>query len=127
MKNTPLKIIILDIFKNISKPLSALEIKKELLKNNFSPNKTTIYRQLEKLEENWVLQSVVLNSWVKFFELKKDNHFHFTCNSCDWIFCLKDKNIDSSILNKKNELEGKWFKIKGFDFFMSWLCENCNK
>lgn len=125
MKNTILNQALLEVFKETCNPISALEIKKKLSIKKLSPNKSSLYRQLEKLEENWFLQSVVLNSWIKHFEVKKENCYHFVCEECKEISCFEDEIISSKISLKIKELEQDWFSINNTNLFLNGFCKSC--
>jgi len=85
--------IVLNQFQKRSKALSTVELIKRLDKKI---NKTTIYRILDKLEDDGVLHSFVGINGVKWYakcsnctkSMHTDIHPHFQCLSCGKVDCL---------------------------------------
>ena len=86
--------LILNEINSSSDALSVVELVKRL-QNKI--NKTTIYRVLEKLEDDGVLHSFLDNSGLKWYAkcsgcskaVHYDVHPHFQCKSCGTIQCLE--------------------------------------
>ena len=86
--------LILNEINSSSGALSVVELVKRL-QNKI--NKTTIYRVLEKLEDDGVLHSFLDNSGLKWYAkcsgcskaVHYDVHPHFQCKSCGTIQCLE--------------------------------------
>lgn len=86
--------LILNEINSSSGALSVVELVKRL-QNKI--NKTTIYRVLEKLEDDGVLHSFLDNSGLKWYAkcrgcskvVHHDVHPHFQCKSCGTIQCLE--------------------------------------
>lgn len=94
---------------------------KNILKNIGNIDKTTIYRNLEKLVASWEVLEDFLNNWEKIYSIKKTHHHHFICEKCGDkinIWCILEKQI--KIFEKQFN-----FKIKNHSFLLSWLCEKC--
>jgi Fur family ferric uptake transcriptional regulator len=85
--------VLLNQFKKKSKALSTVELIKRLDKKL---NKTTIYRVLDKLEDDGVLHSFVGINGIKWYAkcnnctkaMHTDIHPHFQCLSCGKVDCL---------------------------------------
>jgi Fe2+ or Zn2+ uptake regulation protein len=86
-------------------------------------DKTTIYRNLKRLSENWeILEDLNIN-WEKVYKNKNCHHHHFYCTECRTkksIWC----NIERTITDIEKE---KWFKVTSHTFILSWICDNCKK
>jgi len=90
--------LLLKQFQKESKALSVVELIKRLDKEL---NKTTIYRVLDKLEDDGILHSFLGFNGVKWYAKcvkcsksnHKDIHPHFQCLSCGRVDCL-DMNIN---------------------------------
>ncbi len=84
-------------FQNDSGAISAIELVKRL-SSNF--NKTTVYRVLDKLEDDGVLHSFLGNNGIKWYAKCNgcsksghiDVHPHFQCLDCGKMDCL-DINV----------------------------------
>lgn len=126
MRQTKLTKILLEVLSTASQPLSIPEIKSELLTNfDQKPNKTTLYRQFQKLVESNQVEEVLLTNSVTHYELKKDHHHHFICNECDTIQCLQDKNLEKEIHKLEHILENQGMKIQQHQFSFSGNCQKC--
>lgn len=102
---------ILKILEEFNGPVSAIEI----INRIGSRNKTTVYRQLNKLVETKVLRLIVSTVEAKtYYELSSDLHSHFECVNCGLINCLK--NFSAPEIKS-----GRIFSSK-FDG----LCNSCN-
>lgn len=116
---------ILDIFKARNKPLSAIEITQELLNKKISPNKSTIYRAILKLELNGLISQTDFVNGSKRFELvdTSHQHHHLICQSCNKLVCLDlNKKLNPIIVNLEKQTN---FKVKTgrVDFFG--ICPDC--
>ena len=87
-------------------------------------NKTTIYRVLEKLEEDGVLHSFLGKDGLKWYakckacspSKHKDVHPHFQCLKCGKVDCLPINMTIPSIPNRKVEVS---------QILIQGLCEYC--
>ena len=108
---------IIDIISNNKCPISAKNIWSKL--ENI--DKTTIYRNIEKLLNDWIILEDFSTSWEKLHSIKKKHHHHFVCGSCN-----KTENIWCFMNNEINLLEEKfWFKVKNHSFVLNWICKKC--
>ncbi len=87
------------LLENANKPLTAQEIIVELQKAHLSPHKTTIYRLLERLQQEQKVQSVQLDEKSTRYEKKASHHHHIVCERCNRVEDLIIKN-EKQILNK---------------------------
>ncbi len=84
-------------------------------------NKTTIYRNLDKLILSWKILAEFSKNWEKLYSIKENHHHHFICDICNKkinIWCtLEDyiKNIESTFN----------LKINNHSFTLNWICNNC--
>lgn len=91
--------LLLKEFENEKNAISVIDLIERL---NSKLNKTTIYRVLEKLEEDGVLYSIFSNKGTKWYArcngCSESNHYdlhpHFECSNCGKIDCL---NIEFQI------------------------------
>lgn len=119
---------IITYFNKSSAPLSANELINKTRKDNLTPNKTTIYRELEKLLNENIISEVDLHDGLKRYEFFREanlGHYHLVCNSCGQIECIDiPKALDlmcSYIEETKN------FKIEKHSLEFFGLCARCCK
>jgi Fe2+ or Zn2+ uptake regulation protein len=116
--------IILNSILDSSNPVDFNLISDSLTAENLSPNKTTIYRNLEKLESEGLIQKVLLSDQKQYWEkIQSDQfnqhfHFHLICNLC--------KKIECRELSKVLDLGFNDFQIQKTDFNLFGLCQNCS-
>ena len=64
-------------------------------------NKSTVYRMLQKLEDDGVIHSFLTMGQIRFYALCKgcssgrhvDSHAHFQCTSCKRVSCVSEEII----------------------------------
>ncbi len=107
-------------------PLSVGQLLANLEQHGLHPNKTTIYRILEKLMNKKAVTEIPLRNGVTYFELSHGHHHHFICNECDAIVCLKTCHVESLDINLTELLPNKQFRIQSHDFNLYGICEPCS-
>lgn len=93
IRKTPAVSLLLKEFQENPSALSVIYLTKRL---KSKINKTTIYRVLDKLEDDGVLHSFIGNSGIKWYakchncskENHRDLHPHFQCQKCGRVDCL---------------------------------------
>ena len=89
-------------------------------------NKTTIYRDLELLEQLSLVRRVMLSDRKQYFELtERGHHHHLVCTSCDQ---MQDIAIEDDRLVAQAEMIGKKYNFlittHTIEFFG--LCKQCS-
>ncbi|WP_288459021.1 transcriptional repressor [uncultured Chryseobacterium sp.] len=89
-------------------------------------NRVTIYRVLERLEEEGSVHRIVNVDGVVNFakcrgcsEIHHHNHLHFNCEKCKSVTCIE--NVVPDIRLPEN------FIINQYNFLVSGICEDCSK
>lgn len=105
------------LLSNYSKPVDAGTLVEKL-----KVNKTTVYRQIEKLVNNGVILEVEFGDGKKRYELRSlDHHHHLICNKCGK---LEDIELDEQIV--LNEVAKKSdFKVESHSLEFFGLCVDC--
>jgi Fur family transcriptional regulator, ferric uptake regulator len=103
---------IMGIFSESTKPLSALDLLRKV-----KVNKTTIYRELDYLEDVGVLGKVDFGDRIRRYELKSLDHHHH-------LVCLKCKSVANINMNENFELP-KDFKVVRHNLEFFGFCPNC--
>ena len=108
--------------------LSMSQIMQILQKHNITPNKTTLYRLLYKLEKDNIVNGITRNNGVSYYELKKKHqHHHFFCNSCEVVYCLDQNHVITNNINLTKLLPNTNFQISNHDFNLYGTCSTCSK
>jgi len=105
IRNTKTLKIILNEFNN-NDAISVIELIRRL---NTQVNKSTVYRILQKLEDDGILHSFLSNKGIKWYakcdgcsEIShSDVHPHFECLSCGRMDCLSESVLMPKISNRK--------------------------
>jgi Fur family ferric uptake transcriptional regulator len=114
--------VLLNEFHNSTIAISAIKLVQQL---KFRFNKTTIYRVLDKLEEEGILHSFLGKEGFKWYakchngcsaSKHKDVHPHFQCIRCGRVDCL-------AITIKIPELPNR--KVEVSDVLIHGTCEEC--
>jgi Fur family transcriptional regulator, ferric uptake regulator len=112
---------ILDLLSSNNGPISFEKVKDYFRSIDQFPNKTTIYRNLEKLENEGLINRVVLSDQKMFWELapsKSHNHIHLICNSC--------KNVECRDLKTKLDLNVEKFELINIEINLYGKCQKCS-
>src|SRR5690606_38060511 len=107
-------------------PLSVPEIEILLTQKKYIVNKTTIYREIEKLLNHNVIKEVYLRDDKVRYELADTNHHHhIVCIECKKI---EDVTLDQDVKSYEQTIAKK-FKYKILDHSLEFfgLCQKCQK
>jgi Fur family ferric uptake transcriptional regulator len=119
---------IVTILAENNKPLSANEIIKLLADRRIAVNKTTVYRQLDLLQEYSMIHEIRLNDRTRRYEIteeSEEHHHHLVCLKCKKIEDInftEDLERQEKIIKKK-----KGFKVLQHSLEFFGLCKNCQK
>lgn len=122
-RNTVVSKTVMTFLESSSKPVSIKNIIGYLESINIQPNKSTIYRLMEKLLEDQVVTSNTVNNGTVYFELTKHKHNHFFCEVCKKLFCLDDDRQDQTSFYKL--LPNNAFKIHSYELNIYGVCDQC--
>lgn len=125
MRETPLSKAVLELLEQQNRPVSVPDLKAMLAEKALEPNKTTLYRMLERLQQEGVIRSVLLDNKTAYFELAREQHHHFVCQDCDLISCVSDPDLEAKIQDLEDTLKSKGLEVKGRQFTLSGTCSDC--
>lgn len=121
-RNTKQKQLIISILKDADRPLSINDIYNIIVHKIPKIAKSTIYRNIDLLLNQNMIEKFYLNDNEVFYKFRKDDHTHFIiCDECKEIYNLPGcpiKEIEDSI-----EAEG--FIIKDHQLQITGICKNC--
>ncbi len=117
---------VLELLNSATAPLSINQLMTQLANLGLHPNKTTLYRLMDKLVKYHKVSLITLNNGKSYFELIKNrHHHHFFCNRCSELFCLKQCHVDMFNINLDQLLPTKEFQITSHEFTLYGICESC--
>lgn len=122
LKVTKNRKIILEALQKEENPISAEELFDKLKKEN-EMDLSTIYRNLNILEEKSVLLKTTNLDGLNYYQINNNKHKHFiTCNNCHKKFVIKNCPVHE--LEEKIEKE-TGFIISGHNFEFTGICPDC--
>lgn len=83
---------VLEILQGAGHALSHEDIASELAARGFTPDRVTLYRNLDWLVTNALAHRISSADRVRRFKAARDErqgHAHFHCDQCDALFCLE--------------------------------------
>lgn len=125
-RHSKLRDKILEVLDLSDEPITVQDLQKILKDAKLEPNKTTVYRELETLEHNKVINTVDLGEGKKRYELSTESsHPHLICTNCGSIKCAK---LNITIESWLNSFCGQNnFKMQDHVLEFFGLCHICNK
>jgi Fur family ferric uptake transcriptional regulator len=124
---TKLRQVILDILQKVSSPISSLELYTQIQSHQLVCDRSTVYRQLDRLSREGLILQLDLLDGKKRYELKKQSHHHhLVCNFCKKAVCITipEKRLEQLIITPIME-NGFTVTSHVLEFFG--VCKNCNK
>jgi Fe2+ or Zn2+ uptake regulation protein len=105
-------------------PFSAPEIHKRFTKKGLQSNLVTIYRELQFLSDQGIVNELVFIDGVKRYELRAATHrHHLICTSCSAVQHV-EMNHDLDAVEKKIARE-KSFRVQRHALEFYGLCAKC--
>lgn len=117
--------IVLQLIKRYSKPFTIMDLQLNLNQDGYTPNKTTLYRLLDRFSIDGIVRNVMLDSGKSFFEYNraKDHHHHLICKGCNKIESYKlPDSLEDKVLIRRNG----WL-IDEHNFELFGKCPKCQK
>lgn len=123
-RNTRQKRLLLSLLKEADRPLSINEIYSQIVIKLPKIAKSTIYRNIDALLDQNLIEKYHLNDSEVFYRIKADRseHKHFLiCEDCRKVFDLPSCPIHAM----EHDLEEEGFIIKDHQIQISGICKNC--
>lgn len=124
LKRTPARLAISEFLSNSNTPVDAEQIIQYLRAQDLDTNKVTVYRILDFLFKNQVIDRVEFGEGKYRYELKKNHHHHLICTSCGKIQDVEGNLVEN--LEKKIQ-EDKNFQVQSHSLEFFGICSNCQK
>ena len=125
-RNTKQKQLILSMLKESERPMSINEIYAQVVFKLPKIAKSTIYRNIDSLLSQNLIDKYHLNDNEIFYRIKADSseHKHFViCDDCKKVFDLPSCPIHAM----ENAMEEEGFIIKEHQIQISGICKACAK
>lgn len=118
------RVIIVSLFAAAESPLTAETIIRNLRKAGASLNKTTVYRELDFLNEQGIVHDIEFGDGKKRYEIStREHHHHFICLNCKTIIDVRlGKELDSL---EKELVRTKNVQILRHSLELFGLCKKC--
>ncbi|WP_296111721.1 Fur family transcriptional regulator [uncultured Anaerococcus sp.] len=116
--------LILEYIDKKNEPVSGQEIYLDL-QDKMAMDLSTVYRNLNILEENDLLLKTADIDGISYYQINKDDHKHFiTCNNCG-----KKLVIESCPVHELEEeaMKETGFIINGHNFEFYGICPDCQR
>lgn len=125
-RNTKQKQLIVSILKNARRPLSINEIYNKTIHNLPRIAKSTIYRNIDMLLDNNLIEKYYFNDNEVFYRYKENENEH-----AHYIICDKCKNVYDlpfcPIREIEKSIEADGFIIKEHQIQITGICKSCAK
>lgn len=124
LKPTRHRLEIMDMFLSTHSPISAEEIYNRLIKKAVLINLSTVYRNLEVLENKNIIRTVILNGTDKtLFELNESDHKHyFVCLACKKMLPIMHCPLETY---EQQLIQEKGFEVTGHRLDIYGYCQDC--
>jgi Fur family transcriptional regulator, ferric uptake regulator len=123
-KKTPARLAINEFLSNVSTPVDVEQVIQYLRLKQLETNKVTVYRILDLLFKNQIIDRMEFGEGKYRYELKKNHHHHLVC-----INCGKVQDVEVTTVEKleKEIQKGKNFKVQSHSLEFFGICANCQK
>lgn len=114
------------LFFQYETPISVQDILYELQKVQITVNKTTVYRELRRLQEKGIVGVVSLGDRKQYYELaSRGHHHHLICLQCERV---DDVDMDEKrlFMEEKKVSREKGFTVLRHSLEFFGLCRNCH-
>ena len=123
-KKTPARLAISEFLSNAKTPVDVEQITQYLRLHDLETNKVTVYRILDFLFKNQIIDRVEFGEGKYRYELKKNHHHHLICTSCGRI-----QDVEANVVEKleKEIQKDKHFQVQSHSLEFFGLCKDCQK
>jgi Fur family transcriptional regulator, ferric uptake regulator len=129
LKNTPVRIDVLDVLLSARVALSHADITEKLKGKEI--DKVTLYRTLNSFTEKGLTHKVATDDRNWLYAIFDEDllhpetehyHAHFVCNKCEKIYCLPVE--ENNVMNRNSVNRG--FRVMSTEVRLHGLCPICN-
>lgn len=116
---------LVEVFLSDEAPLSVRDILCKLQEVRIMVNKTTVYRELEKLQTRGIIDVVRLKDRKQYYELaSREHHHHLVCLQCEQV---EDVDMDEAKLLAEEKIVSRerGFIVLRHSLEFFGLCKRC--
>lgn len=118
---------ILSILGRAKKPLTAPDLLMRLERRDVVVHKTSLYRQLDALCVDGVVELVLLDTAIAHYEIVRSHHHHVVCSQCHDVHCVGVKEIEHTVRSLERSIQRKTgFAVTAHQFSFSGICAKCH-
>lgn len=126
LRNTPIRLDMLNLFINANKALSSKTLIKKL-GNKY--NRVSIFRTIKSFVEKGIIHSIPIAKDYVVYSICRNNcregnhldqHYHFYCNICEHTYCMNDFYFDQGILPAG-------YNTERINILLEGVCKKCSK
>jgi Fur family ferric uptake transcriptional regulator len=124
-KKTPARLAISEFLSGVKAPVDVEQIIEYLRLQKLDTNKVTVYRILDFLFKNQIIDRVEFGEGKYRYEFKTNHHHHhLVCTSCGRV-----QDVEANVVEKlENEIQkNKNFKVQSHSMEFFGLCSACQK
>jgi Fur family transcriptional regulator, ferric uptake regulator len=123
-KKTPARLAISEFLLNANTPVDVEQIVQYLRSQKLETNKVTVYRTLDALFNNQIIDRVEFREGKYRYEFKKNHHHHLICTNCGNV---QDVEADEVEKLEREIQKDKNFKVKSHSLEFFGICSDCQK
>ncbi len=123
-KKTPARNAIVQFLSDSNSPVAVNQILEYLRSQNLNTNKVTIYRNIDSMLEEGLINRLEFGEGKYRYELQKDDHHHLICSNCGRILDISDDFMEEF----EKEIKRKTgFLVKSHSLEFFGICKKCLK
>jgi Fur family transcriptional regulator, ferric uptake regulator len=119
LKSTNARVAVLDFLEEQRNPTDVYSIAEEL---NQVADQATIYRILEILTKNGIVNRLEFGEGKYRYELQRDHHHHMICENCGSIEDVEGAFVEEL---EKEIKDKKGFRVKSHSLEFFGICSDC--
>ncbi|CAN5128173.1 Fur family transcriptional regulator [soil metagenome] len=126
-RTTKLRTALLDVLQESNSPLSVPEMQEILATRGLTPNKTSLYREVETLLQNEVAEESTISGVRKIYVSDSgQHHHHFVCIKCEETQCVEETALEKALhAVEKGLAEDHGMLVTGHDLTFYGRCKSC--
>jgi Fur family ferric uptake transcriptional regulator len=121
-KKTPARTAITEFLSKADYPVDILQVIDFLRSKDLNTNKVTVYRVMNFLFKNRIVDRVEFGEGKFRYEIKKTDHHHLICTNCGSIEDIQDIFMEDF---EKDIKQKRGFLVKHHSLEFFGLCKNC--
>jgi Fe2+ or Zn2+ uptake regulation protein len=126
LRSTTLRTMLLEILSMQTAPCSVPELQLLVKQRGLSPNKTSLYREIDSLHSHGLASVVTMGGVRKVYISAEGGHPHFMCTTCGKSICLNTEAVTTALSQAIAELGTKNCTVEAYDVTIYGSCGSCH-